>query len=78
MAVADLTKPRKPSGQGYVPVTVDGEKRPRSHHVWRQFYGQWPVGILDHINHNRMDDRIENLREVTKKENHRNTNIHLD
>lgn len=34
-------------------------------------YGYWPEQI-DHINHIKDDNRLENLREVTEKENHKN------
>lgn len=38
-------------------------------------YGFWPTNQIDHINGVRSDNRIENLREVTNKENHRNMKI---
>jgi hypothetical protein len=42
----------------------------RAHRVaWFLHYGKWPTKILDHINRNRTDNRIENLREVTLHEN---------
>jgi hypothetical protein len=31
--------------------------------------GQWPVGEIDHINGNGSDNRWENLRQVTHKQN---------
>lgn len=35
-------------------------------------YGHWPAGQVDHINHQKNDNRIENLREVTNSENAQN------
>ena len=35
------------------------------------YYGRWPSHV-DHINGDRTDNRIENLREVTASENHKN------
>ena len=42
---------------------------PRSHIIWWKAKGVWPVGVLDHINRIRDDDRISNLRDVTFSEN---------
>ena len=39
------------------------------------FYGRWPNHI-DHINGNRTDNRIENLRDVTPSQNHKNRRKH--
>jgi hypothetical protein len=36
------------------------------------FHGKWPDGEIDHINGNGTDNRIENIRDVTKRENARN------
>jgi len=45
----------------------------RAHQVaWLLFYGCWPNGDIDHINGRRDDNRIENLRVVSRKENCRN------
>jgi hypothetical protein len=43
-----------------------------SHRVaWAHFHGYWPTEI-DHINGNRTDNRIENLREVDRSTNNMN------
>lgn len=39
---------------------------------WAVFYGNYPKGIIDHINGIPSDNRIENLRDVTNSENMRN------
>jgi len=41
--------------------------------VWVLCNGSWPQLTIDHINGNRHDNRIENLREVTPSENTLNT-----
>lgn len=41
--------------------------------AWFYVHGVWPVGQIDHINHDRADNRISNLRDVTASENIRNT-----
>ena len=40
--------------------------------AWLYVYNSWPEDQLDHINRNRSDNRISNLREVTNKQNHQN------
>lgn len=34
-----------------------------------------PTGVIDHINHDRLDNRPENLRDVTHVENTRNSKL---
>lgn len=59
-------------GQGYVRIRIDGRGYRAHRLAWLAFYGSWPNGQIDHINHCRSDNRIENLREVTHSENQRN------
>lgn len=40
--------------------------------IWALHYGAWPEGDIDHINGKRSDNRIKNLRCVSRKENSRN------
>lgn len=40
--------------------------------IWALHYGEWPIGEIDHINGNRADNRIHNLRIVTPSQNRRN------
>jgi HNH endonuclease len=40
--------------------------------AWALSYGEWPVGVIDHINGNCGDNRLCNLRAVSIAENMRN------
>ena len=44
--------------------------------IWAMVHGEWPVGEIDHINGNPVDNRIENLRIVTSSENSQNARIY--
>lgn len=58
------------SGYRYVGC---GGKPQRVHRVaWLLFYGVWPPAQIDHINGNRADNRIVNLRLADNTQNQRN------
>ena len=55
---------------GYITVSCYGRKYQASRIMWEAFNGEIPVGMeIDHINTIRDDNRLENLRMVTHKEN---------
>ena len=48
---------------GYVRIGVDGGKYTAHCLAWLYTHGVWPSDQIDHINGNRSDNRIANLRE---------------
>ncbi len=57
---------------GYGQVSIDGKIYKEHRLVWFYIHGEWPSVQIDHINHERRDNRIENLRLANNAENHRN------
>lgn len=54
---------------GYIYLAIEN-KVYRAHRVaWLFVHGQWPTKEIDHINGNRADNRIANLRDVSHREN---------
>ena len=58
--------------KGYMRIRVLGKNYAAHRVVWALAYGQWPVAEIDHINGDRADNRLVNLRSVTGAENMRN------
>ena len=61
-----------PDGGGYMQIRVQSRLYLAHRLAWLHVYGVWPEDQLDHINRNRSDNRIANLREVTNKQNLQN------
>lgn len=65
------------NGCGYVSIWIDGKQYKASRLAWLYVHGKLPVGDVDHINRNRADDRISNLRVGTHAENMQNISWRL-
>lgn len=66
------------NNHGYRKLQIGSRKYKASRLAWLYIYGKWPEYQIDHINLNRSDDRIENLRECTRSQNTANTGIRGD
>jgi hypothetical protein len=60
------------NANGYIHISVDYRRYLAHRLAWFYVKGEWPNGDIDHINHKRDDNRISNLRVVTRTENMRN------
>lgn len=58
--------------KGYVCLRLLGEMQKAHRLAWLYVYGSLPTGEIDHINHNPSDNRIDNLRDVSKAVNQQN------
>ena len=58
-------------GGGYLRVNIDGTRYFAHRIIWMMVHGEWPNEI-DHINGDKSDNRLCNLRSVSRQENLRN------
>ena len=61
-----------PGGAGYLQIRLQSRLHQAHRLAWMYVYGEWPKLTIDHINRNRSDNRISNLRDVSHKQNHQN------
>lgn len=61
---------------GYIQIVTTFKGTPitvkRCHIIWWKATGKWPTKMIDHIDRNKINDQISNLREVTIQENNTN------
>lgn len=60
---------------GYLSVNINKKQYFLHRLAWLYEYGFMPSKNIDHINHNRSDNRISNLNSVTTLENNKNQSI---
>jgi len=61
------------NNNGYRLIRVGNWRRYRAHRLaWLWVHGEWPKGEIDHINGERDDNRLENLRDVPMVMNQQN------
>lgn len=57
------------NSHGYRTGAVKGYSLKAHRVIWAMSKGAWPEGEIDHINGDRLDNRLDNLREVSKRQN---------
>ena len=54
---------------GYLVIGLNGTKYLAHRLAWFYSYGTWPLGEIDHIDRNRQNNSLVNLRDTTRGEN---------
>jgi hypothetical protein len=61
------------ASHGYVTLAINRYKKMYAHRAaWAVYHGEWPKHCIDHINRDKTDNRIANLREMPKALNLQN------
>lgn len=60
---------------GYIHIMLNGKKYLAHILVWLYCFEELPVAELDHINGIKHDNRLDNLREVTRSQNNMNRKV---
>lgn len=63
---------QKPDERGYIRIRVYGKKYRAHRLAWLYVHGCFPEQGLDHINGDKLDNRIANLREADQMQNSQN------
>ena len=61
--------------KGYRRTRVNGVSILMHRIVWAIIHGRWPEQCIDHIDHNKLNNRIENLRDCSSLQNFRNQRL---
>ena len=63
---------------GYLILKINGKQYKAHRIAWFLYYEEFPTFEIEHVNRNRIDNRIVNLREVTRKENVYNSSCQVN
>lgn len=63
---------------GYIAIGIKPKKYLAHRLAWFYHYGEWPEKMLDHVNGNKSDNRICNLRPCDKSKNACNSKLQIN
>lgn len=63
------------NGPGYWQISLNYKRYAGHRLAWLYVHGSWPPAEVDHINMNKTDNRICNLRSATREQNRHNTTL---
>ncbi len=49
---------------GYITISIDGKRYYAHRLAWLYVYGTWPDSQIDHVDNNKINNKISNLRDV--------------
>lgn len=58
-----------PTTRGYRSILIDGQRYAAHRVAWLLAYGEWPQNQIDHIDGDRANNRLANLRPATQSQN---------